>query len=699
MKKHIIFLIVTFLFSNIYAQNRWDITENGTIRWTVRNSELPHYDHIEMSGQQVSTVLRYGVDENLDFQLERSLVFPMLRTIPNNTHASLMFRNATDIASMISVNGRTLQNETVEYLELNGMLTVKSIFSTQRENATRSWRDAEIEMTRTIFPSTENAAVFEKYVIMNLPKPKPSNVYPRSVSVMIPEFHQTYTTDPEKGVDGAYLIESEIVGSGNFVLKEGESVTFWVIFSANLNDAKEFKELEEFKEIRRKDVPLHVSKEFEEEFIKRSELVKDSFQSNLVLETPNSVIDNEFAFAKIRAAESIYKTKGGMMHGPGGESYYAAIWANDQAEYINPFFPFLGYNIGNESAFNAYMHFARFMNDAYEPIPSSIIAEGIDIWNGAGDRGDAAMIAYGASRYALARGDMAEAEQLWPLIEWCLEYCHRKLNADGVVTSDSDELEGRFPSGSANLCTSSLYYDALVSATYLGKELKKDKKQLSDYQVEAAMLKTAMEIYFGADLYGFHTYRYYDSCKLLRSWICIPLTVNILDRAQGTLDALFSDYLWHDDGLLTQQGDATYWDRSTLYAMRGAYIAGATERATQYLDYYSNRRLLGEHVPYPIEAFPEGSQRHLSAESGLYCRIITEGLFGIRPTGFKSFVLNPRLPEGWNEMSLKHIRAFGDDFSINVKRDGKKINVEIVTQNGEMKTYSCKNGETLKVKL
>ena len=31
-----------------------------------------------------------------------------------------------------------------------------------------------------------------------------------------------------------------------------------------------------------------------------------------------------------------------MMHGPGGLRYYAAIWANDQAEYINPFFAFLG---------------------------------------------------------------------------------------------------------------------------------------------------------------------------------------------------------------------------------------------------------------------------------------------------------------------------------------------------------------------
>ena len=55
------------------------------------------------------------------------------------------------------------------------------------------------------------------------------------------------------------------------------------------------------------------------------------------------------------------------------------------------------------------------MNPEYKPLPSSIIAEGIDVWAGAGDRGDAAMVAYGASRYALSKGDKAEAEKLWPL--------------------------------------------------------------------------------------------------------------------------------------------------------------------------------------------------------------------------------------------------------------------------------------------
>lgn len=49
-----------------------------------------------MSGLRVSTVLRYGVDANGAFMLNRSMVWPMLRTIPNNTHASLMRRFALE---------------------------------------------------------------------------------------------------------------------------------------------------------------------------------------------------------------------------------------------------------------------------------------------------------------------------------------------------------------------------------------------------------------------------------------------------------------------------------------------------------------------------------------------------------------------------------------------------------------------------
>jgi cellobiose phosphorylase len=129
--------------------------------------------------------------------------------------------------------------------------------------------------------------------------------------------------------------------------------------------------------------------------------------------------------------------------------------------------------------------------------------------------------------------------------------------------------------------------------------------------------------------------------------------------------------------LLTQEGSETFWDRSTLYALRGVFAAGETEKAVSYLSYYAHQRLIGDHVPYAIEAWPEGSQRHLSAESGLFCRVVTEGIFGIRPTGLHTFTITPRLPKGWPEMSLKNIHAFNSGFEIRVKREKDKIHVII----------------------
>ena len=187
---------------------------------------------------------------------------------------------------------------------------------------------------------------------------------------------------------------------------------------------------------------------------------------------------------------------------------------------------------------------------------------------------------------------------------------------------------------------------------------------------DADDLRQAIESHFGYEIEGFHSYRYYEGNDVLRSWICMPLTVGIYTRAVGTVDALFSPRLWTDDGLLTQAGTETFWDRSTLYALRGTIAAGEVDRGMAFLKKYSHRRLLGEHVPYAIEAWPEGNQRHLSAESGLYCRIYTEGLFGIRPTGLHSFEMTPRLPQEWSYANLNHVRAFGADFDIQVKRAG-----------------------------
>ena len=669
MNKRIALLIFLMISLGSFAQmlpenNRWQISPSRGITWNVERA-LPHHDHIEMSGEQISVVLRYGVDHLRGFVLERSFVWPMLRPIPNNTHASLMRRLGWDLpGGLVTVNARRLPQEVVTRISLDGMMTVESEFSLPR--------NGRVGLTRSLFPSTRKAAWCEKYVLRNLGE--------TAVMVEIPEAESVTRTDPEKGVDGSYQVVASLSGVPGKTLEGGDSVVFYATFMA-------FKKGEAGE-------PLDVEVEWRE----RRALV-DRLWDHLVLETPDTTLNTMFAFAKIRGAESIYRTKGGLMHGPGGESYYAAIWANDQAEYINPFFPFLGYDTGNQSALNSFRHFARFMNEAYEPIPSSIIAEGSDIWNGAGDRGDAAMIAYGAARYALARGDSQEAEELWPLVEWCLEYCRRNLNDGGVVASDSDELEGRFPAGDANLCTSSLYYDALVSAVYLGQDLGKPRKQLATYRKQAAEIRTAIDRYFGGVVEGFDTYRYYQENDILRSWICIPLTVGIYDRKEETIRALFSPRLWTENGLLTQAGSETFWDRSTLYALRGVLACGETEKGMDYLSYYSRQRLLGEHVPYAIEAWPEGSQRHLSAESGLYGRVITEGLFGIRPTGLRSFTFTPRLPAAWEEMSLKKIKAFGAEFTISVFRQGKDIRATLTMDGKVVKTFTGQPGDSFAVLL
>jgi hypothetical protein len=175
--------------------------------------------------------------------------------------------------------------------------------------------------------------------------------------------------------------------------------------------------------------------------------------------------------------------------------------------------------------------------------------------------------------------------------------------------------------------------------------------------------------------------------------------VGIDERAGATINALFSPRLWTENGLLTQAGSDTFWDRSTLYALRGVYAVGETEKATEYLHRYSTTRLLGGHVPYAIEAWPEGGQRHLSAESGLYGRIITEGMFGIRPTGFKSFTLTPRLPEAWNHMALRRIGAFGAEFDIEIQRlSNNRIQVKIINGN-KIQQHVMKVGNTLSIQL
>nr|WP_294872476.1 hypothetical protein [uncultured Pedobacter sp.] len=641
IKSLLFFLFLLYSVSDVNAQNlRWHLVKNGGIEWAVKKGAA-HTDQIEMSGKQISAIITYGVDDKGNFIVKRKLVFPMLRIIPNDTRGSLI-RDFDQPIAAASINGKTIE-EQPDAISFNGSLKVRSAIGT-------------VSLSRELFPSVDKPAFIEQYTFKN------KGTTP--VEITIPELDRTDSTKKSEGVYGTYLLNTKIYGSGKFTLKPGEEQAYAIVHTARKTADQTYDFSSEYESLKRKKFITEITKE-------------------LVLKTPDDTLNQMFSFAKIRASESIFDTKGGLMHSPGGGSYYAGIWANDQAEYMNPLFPFLGNTAGNESAMNSFRMFAKYMNDQYKPIPSSIIAEGEGMWNGAGDRGDMAMIAYGASRFALAYADTAEARKLWPLIEWCLEFSRRKKSADGVIASDSDELEGRFPAGKINLSTNTLAYGALISASDLAATLG-DKALSEKLAKEAAELRTAIEKYFGAKVQGYNTYRYFDGNDKLRSWIGMPLVMGIYNRKEETAKALLSNHLWTKDGMLTESGSKTFWDRSLLYAVRGLFNAGITDTTLKYLKYYTSKRLLGEHVPYAVEAWPEGDQRHLAAESGLYCRAITEGLFGMQPKSFKSFLLLPYLPAGWKEMSLNHIRAFNKDFNITVARAGQKLKI-IVEQAGSKK--------------
>jgi len=654
-------------------QDRWAIQPDGSIEWKI-DKRIPHFDHIEMGGEKVALWMQYGVDTSGKAVLNRTLVFPTHRLLPQRTVAHMMYDVKDEELPRFIINDRLFRtgvfNAAVQTSQPEKVISVrhKGIM----EIISEVGRDKSLTLRRTLFPSIDQPMAIEKWVFTNTGK--------APVKIEMEYMKRESAPAASRTKEGPHRFIVSTMNHGEKSVQPGDSVVFAITYQATKGEQ------------------AMLVADVDAELQKRRSRV-EAILAKLQLETPDPVLNTMFSFAKIRATESIYNTKGGYMHGPGGLRYYAAIWANDQAEYVNPYFAFAGDDIGNKSAMNSYRWFARYMNPQFKPIPSSIIAEGDGIWHGAKDRGDMAMIAYGAARYVLAYGNKDSARVLWPLIEWSLEYLKRQLNEQGVVKSNSDELENRFPAGSANLNTSSLYYDALVSAALLGKELGVAKATIDDYQQRAKEMRANIEKYFGKDVEGFATYRYYEGNDTLRAWITTPLTVDIFDRKEGTIAALFSPRLWTEDGLASLAGNKTFWDRSTLYGLRGVFAAGETEQALRFLKYYSQRRLLGDHVPYAVEAYPEGNQRHLSAESGLYARIFTEGMFGIRPTGFRSFTITPRLPKEWNKMALRKINAFENNFDIEVERaggDNLKLNI---INNGKTKTYTLKNGASQKIQL
>ena len=135
----------------------------------------------------------------------------------------------------------------------------------------------------------------------------------------------------------------------------------------------------------------------------------------------------------------------------------------------------------------------------------------------------------GVSRYLMTTGDRQNTYALLPFIEKALRYQLSRFSEDDVLLSDSDELENRFLSGSANLSTQCIAYDAFISLSYLFEGIGKSDKA-AEVRNAAQRVRRGIKNYFAAEVEGYDTYRYCKEEDKLRSWICLPLTVGIEDR-------------------------------------------------------------------------------------------------------------------------------------------------------------------------
>lgn len=583
---------------------RWYIVDNK--RMTETKDLEGHNEFLEMSGERVSGIVNYGVQDG-KLILTRDIVFPNFRIQPNNTHGSYCIRGIE--------SPDFLGAETFDKAQLSGILR----FYSHTDNAL---------IKRSFYPSTTLSCFYEDIEVTVLK------------GAVTPNYEVIKRLETRLGCEG-YIYVDRIADKEPIVVNSGN--TFRVIFTYRAYFANEN--------------PPFETDALEKRLARVEELINECD-----LTTGDKVIDTEFAFSKIRAGESLFRTKKGLIHCPGGYSYYNAIWCNDQLEYAAPWFAFTGDKKAIEASENAFSWYEPYMNDEYSHIPSSIIADGFDYWNGAGDRGDAAMYLFGLSRYLLTIGKAPNAGQEKAL-KWCVEYIKRKTMSDGAVFSDSDELEGRISSG-VNLSTTSLAFGGLELVSLLWKKYGKDVLYKEANELRERIGK-AFEEHFGAELKDYKTYAYHKGCNDIRAWNCLPIYMGVFDRAEDTLKSI-EDTLWNDYSCRTTEGENTMWDRSALYFMASLFRAGKTEKAFSMLKGYSERRLLGERVPYPVEAYPEGNMRHLSAESALYCRVITDGLLNI-VFDENDFSFRDSLPFLSDGLSIKNIFINGEYRNIEIK--------------------------------
>jgi hypothetical protein len=564
----------------------------------------------------------------------------------------ILFKGGPQTIPEIKVNGQTLKLGAPRSVTFDGILTLE--YPEQQG----------VIATRVVYPSMTQALVVEEWMVRN------TGTAPVKLTV-------TPCRMRESEVEGV-VVERIVLGAVDVPLTPASPVIFYASVQARPSTAPE--------------LTLNAGTESQA----RLALIEAAWRGPGRLETPETLLDMAFALQKLHVLETPIETCKGLITHNGSLTYSPGVWANDPVEYSSPLFPFFGDPELNRASMGMYRIWQDFCRtNGIVPFPGSFEGPALKLTQR--ERGDDAMVLYGLSKFLLFQGDRAAAEEMWPLIEYSAASVLRHTTTNGIVASHTDEMEGRYPTGKANLSTSALAYGGYSLAARLAKSLGKSD-DANVYDTRAAGLRKSIESYFGAEVEGFKTYRYYAGNTTLRGWILLPLAMGITERQDATVAALTSDKLWPHRlagaDILAESTRETEWGRETYYALRTLFKAGRTEEGIDLTRRVVKAQIFGARGPYPDEDAID-----MLCPGSLYPRVFTEGMFGIVPTGLNSFECTPWLPKDWPKMALRDIRAFGRAWDLLVERDGALQKVTVSEGGKVLLTASGPAGKTYQVRF
>ena len=296
MNKLLILSICIVISFQLFGQD-WQIVNTRAIS---KANPVSYSDNIEMAGKKVAGIIYYKVDSTGVLTLEREIIYPQLRKyIGENESRWRVYRAylketwKEKVEPLIYINNYHWTPGSVAKITIDGSLNIQ-------HNPSPSG----IGLKRTFLPSVNERMFIEKWKLTNH-----SDTLAELIIGNISIVKNAY------GNYGQYTYGVRTDSEENIQLAANESTTIDIQYFAQMDGDK----------------PMESTKQLG----KREEFL-DEIHSKLILKTPNEELNTLFAFSKVRAAESIFDSKMGIVHSPGGGRYYAGVWANDQAEYSGP---------------------------------------------------------------------------------------------------------------------------------------------------------------------------------------------------------------------------------------------------------------------------------------------------------------------------------------------------------------------------